>query len=525
MASPPPAGMVCTGAPAIACEAECSAACSNESDGWLMLIPPAAGVPETGPAFCCITCASSWASTWRPPGVSGSYAPLRNTTSLPTVYACALIERADSSALAPVCTRTSEKSAPIRSSRKDRAPGSTGEPPPEPTTSWTGDRSSSSCWPSSALTLSLPAMRCRLRTADGMVSVRGAGSGPLGRSDARRVTATIRSYSWASIISSNHKLPAPGSQAPCAHNRCPFGQAPALWRSLRGRRQAGTRMAPSDQALAQGVRDGVSAVAQVQPAGDVVDDVLHRPFGQEELAAHLGGVEPLGEQAQHAHLPVGQAREGEAARGQHLPLQAADLAQQAAQEIGREGALARGGGPDARQQALGARLRAAQHAAGARLRRRQEPAVVEPGRDHHDVLDAAAPERADLAHGLVVHLVHHDDADDVGAEPALVDELDAMPAQLAGDTVPRQGVAGGDEDRDPISCRLLAGEHRHAQHTFVHCPQSLAVVTFRAVNGDSTCGPVQAEIHRSLARPITTVRSHGESRLSLLALFGRSTGG
>src|SRR2546423_550531 len=34
------------------------------------------------------------------------------------------MERADWSALAPVCTRTSEKSCPIRSSRNDRAPGS-----------------------------------------------------------------------------------------------------------------------------------------------------------------------------------------------------------------------------------------------------------------------------------------------------------------------------------------------------------------------------------------------------------------
>lgn len=36
-----------------------------------------------------------------------------------------------------------------------------------------------------------------------------------------------------------------------------------------------------DQSLPQRVRDRVRAVAEIQAAGHVVDDVLHRPLGQE----------------------------------------------------------------------------------------------------------------------------------------------------------------------------------------------------------------------------------------------------
>ena len=55
--------------------AELSAACSKESDGWLILMPPGAGVPATGPDRCWTTWVSSWASVRLPESLSGSYFP------------------------------------------------------------------------------------------------------------------------------------------------------------------------------------------------------------------------------------------------------------------------------------------------------------------------------------------------------------------------------------------------------------------------------------------------------------------
>src|SRR5262249_324551 len=161
-------------------------------------------------------------------------------------------------------------------------------PPPEPTTSRTGEGSASSCsCPSSALTLSFPAMRCRFSTAADGASIRGADSGPLGRSDARRVTGATRSTSWASIASPSHR---PRASSPHRAHSVPFRARLALWLRFGGHRDHVAAVTTSDQALSEGVRDGVGAVPQVEPAGHVVDHVLHRPLGQEKLPPHLGGV-------------------------------------------------------------------------------------------------------------------------------------------------------------------------------------------------------------------------------------------
>ena len=87
------------------------------------------------------------------------------------------------------------------------------------------------------------------------------------------------------------------------------------------------------------VGDGVRAVAQLEAAGDVVDDVLDGPLGVEEVLAHLDRVEPVGEQPQDAHLAIGQTCERQPARMQHLALQPADLGQQAAEKVRRQASL------------------------------------------------------------------------------------------------------------------------------------------------------------------------------------------
>jgi len=76
--------------------------------------------------------------------------------------------------------------------------------------------------------------------------------------------------------------------------------------------------------MAQRVGDRMRAVTQVQPAGDVVQNVLDGALRVRELGRDLGGVEPVGDQAQYLYLALRQAREGHPVRPQHLPLQPAD---------------------------------------------------------------------------------------------------------------------------------------------------------------------------------------------------------
>ena len=61
-------------------------------------------------------------------------------------------------------------------------------------------------------------------------------------------------------------------------------------------RAAGSVIVRSDEAGAQGVGDGVRAVAQLQPGGHVVQDVLDRPLRVGELVGDLARVQPVGEQ-------------------------------------------------------------------------------------------------------------------------------------------------------------------------------------------------------------------------------------
>src|SRR4051812_34650767 len=96
----------------------------------------------------------------------------------------------------------------------------------------------------------------------------------------------------------------------------------------------------SDQALAQRVRDGVGAVAELQSAGDVMEDVLDRALAVAELGGDLRGAVAVGDEPEHLGLPVREPGEGEAARLEDLPLQPAHLVQQTAQEVGRHLALA-----------------------------------------------------------------------------------------------------------------------------------------------------------------------------------------
>ena len=51
-----------------------------------------------------------------------------------------------------------------------------------------------------------------------------------------------------------------------------------------------------DQALSQRVRDSLRPIAQIQPAGHVVHDVLDRALGIEETMTYLCRVEAVGEQ-------------------------------------------------------------------------------------------------------------------------------------------------------------------------------------------------------------------------------------
>src|SRR5438067_9009110 len=85
---------------------------------------------------CCTTWVNSCANNLCPAIVPGVYCPNPNTTSLPTVYASAFTERADSAALASVCTRTLLKSCPNLGSIKPLVPASS-DCPEECNTSFT----------------------------------------------------------------------------------------------------------------------------------------------------------------------------------------------------------------------------------------------------------------------------------------------------------------------------------------------------------------------------------------------------
>src|SRR3984893_4154180 len=365
--------------------------------------------------------------------------------------------------------RTSAKSAPMRSSMKLRVGESSGLPPPEPTTSCTGEASWS--WSSSELTLWFPAVRWRCSTAAGLSGVRApaadAESAEPTSSDRARLTesrgagAGAASNSWACIcgppgdhrraaaVVRNDTAGAAGGQETAAHIDCPKVQPP---RGL------------SDETLAYRIRDRVRAVAQVQAAHHVVDRVFHGALGEEQLPPHLPGVHALGEQAQHLDLALRESGEGQATKRQHVPLKPPHLAQQAPQQVGRQGALSGRRGTDAAQQALGGGLAALEEAAGSGLHSTHKARVVDARGHDDDPLHAAPPQSAYLPNRLVVDLVGDQDRYRVLVQLSLVDELDALPAQLAGQAVPRDRVARGEEDGNPLSCRFEAGDDIEPSH-------------------------------------------------------------
>src|ERR1700744_5945473 len=60
----------------------------------------------------------------------------------------------------------------------------------------------------------------------------------------------------------------------------------------------------SQQAVPQGVGDGVRTVAQLHPGQKVMDDVLHRALGVAEPLGDLRGAVPVGQQPQDVAFPV-----------------------------------------------------------------------------------------------------------------------------------------------------------------------------------------------------------------------------
>src|SRR5881397_1377479 len=76
------------------------------------------------------------------------------------------------------------------------------------------------------------------------------------------------------------------------HLTCPGTSSPgtALFSSL------------LDQALADRVRDGVRAVAQLEAGGEVVQDVLDRPLAVAEGQRDLTGVVAVGDELEHLGL-------------------------------------------------------------------------------------------------------------------------------------------------------------------------------------------------------------------------------
>jgi probable blue pigment (indigoidine) exporter len=95
----------------------------------------------------------------------------------------------------------------------------------------------------------------------------------------------------------------------------------------------------SDQALAQCIGDGVGAVPELQAAGDVVEDVLHRPLRVGQLPGDLLRVLPVRDQSQYLGLPVGQTGVGQSPRRQYVPLHPRHLPEQPSQQVRRQAAI------------------------------------------------------------------------------------------------------------------------------------------------------------------------------------------
>ena len=180
-----------------------------------------------------------------------------------------------------------------------------------------------------------------------------------------------------------------------------------------------------------------------------MDDVLDRALGVEEAAAHLGRVVTLGEEAQDRRLALGQAGEREPARRQDLALELADLAQQPAQEVRGQRALAGSRGPDRQCEVVGRGLAAPDDAGDAGLGSREQPLVVDPGDEEDHLRGAPRTKRADLRGDRIGDVVRHHQGHAVDVwRVAGADDETLRAAQLAHDPGLGERVRCGHVDPD-----------------------------------------------------------------------------
>src|SRR4051795_6078811 len=90
-----------------------------------------------------------------------------------------------------------------------------------------------------------------------------------------------------------------------------------------------------DEALADGEGHRVRAVLQPEARGHVVDHVLDRALRVAEPARDLAGLVPLGDEAEHRRLALGETREGDTAGVEHLSLEPPDLVEQPREQVAR----------------------------------------------------------------------------------------------------------------------------------------------------------------------------------------------
>lgn len=122
----------------------------------------------------------------------------------------------------------------------------------------------------------------------------------------------------------------------------------------------------------------------------------------------LRRVVALGEQAQHLHLTVAEARQRESSGSQEVPLNLTHLVEQPAQEVRRHRAVAGGGGQNSADHSFGHRVAPPQDRIGPRLDCTEQGHVVDARNDHDHPGDPPALEGADRSHGPTVDLVGHD---------------------------------------------------------------------------------------------------------------------
>ncbi|MBB5936419.1 hypothetical protein [Streptomyces zagrosensis] len=132
-------------------------------------------------------------------------------------------------------------------------------------------------------------------------------------------------------------------------------------------------------------------------------------LGEGEFASDVAGVVSLGDQAQDLALGCGESGEVQSVRAQHFPLEAADLAEEVAQQVGGNVALSLRHGRDDLQQALGSRFSAPDDADELALSGADELLLVGTGGHQHPVRCAGALDVSQQAQHFVVYEVHDHD--------------------------------------------------------------------------------------------------------------------